>query len=75
MHRKENIVRPQITPPRRPKVCDEVRLRQAMERQKLDLIVAHSRANVGYLTGHFTTTWHWDSAILHFMKMEYEGWD
>ena len=75
MHRQENSLRPKITAPRRPKVCDEARLRQAMERQKLDLIVAHSRANVGYLTGHFTTTWHWDSAILHFMKMEYEGWD
>jgi len=75
MHRKENSLRLQIKPADRPRVCDEARLRQAMERQRLDLIVAHSRANVGYLTGHFTTTWHWDSAILHFMKMEYEGWD
>ncbi len=75
MQREENTLRLQVKPADRPRVCDDTRLRQAMERQNLDLIVAHSRANVGYLTGHFTTTWHWDSAILHFMKMEYEGWD
>ena len=75
MHRTDNTLRLEIKPATRPRVCDEVRLRQAMERQRLDLIVAHSRSNVGYLTGHFTTTWHWNSAILHFMKLEYEGWD
>lgn len=75
MQRHENVIRPQLKSASRPRVCDEARLRQTMEREKIDLIVAHSRANVGYLTGHFTTTWHWDSAILHFMKMEYEGWD
>lgn len=75
MQRHENVLRPEIKAASQPRVCDEARLRQAMERENLDLIVAHSRANVGYLTGHFTSTWHWDSAILHFMKMEYEGWD
>lgn len=75
MHRLENYIYPKISAPRRPKVCDELRLRESMERQGIDLIVANSRANVGYLTGHFTTTWHWDSAILHFMRIEYEGWD
>lgn len=75
MHRQQNGLRRQAAPGDPPRVCDEVRLREAMERTGLDLIVATSRANVGYLTGHFTTTWHWDSAILHFMKMEYEGWN
>lgn len=75
MHRKENSIRVGNAAADRNKVCDEERILAAMDRQKLDLVVATSRANVGYLTGHFTTTWHWESAILHFMKMEYEGWD
>jgi len=75
MQRKGNTLRSKTAQLKRERVCDEERLRAEMDRQRLDLIVATSRANVGYLTGHFTTTWHWDSAILHFMKMEYEGWD
>ena len=75
MHRQENFLRLETTTPQNQRVCDEPRLRQAMQQNGIDLIVARSKTNVGYLTGHFTSTWHWDSAILHFMQMEYEGWD
>lgn len=74
MQRRDNVLRP-ASRPERARVCDEARLRETLEREKIDLLVPTSRANVGYLTGHFTTMWHWDSAILHCMKMEYEGWD
>ena len=46
-----------------------------MEREGVDLILASSKVNAGYLSGLFTQVWDWDHAVLHMMEKEYDGWD
>ncbi|HPK04194.1 MAG TPA: M24 family metallopeptidase [Candidatus Sumerlaeota bacterium] len=60
---------------KRSPVCDYDRLRAAMDRAGLDLILASSRRNVGWLTDHQTEHWTWQHAILHMMEKEYDGQD
>ena len=56
-------------------IFDETRLRSLMERDGLDLVLASSRQNVGYLTNWFTHCWNWDWPFWAEMEKEYDGWD
>ena len=46
-----------------------------MEQQGIDLILASSRENVGYLSGLLTHAWDWDHAMLHAMERKADGMD
>ena len=56
-------------------IFDETRLRSLMERDGLDLVLATSRANVGYLSNWLTHHWTWDWPFWFEMEKEYDGWD
>ena len=46
-----------------------------MTRDGLDLVLATSRANVGYLSNWLTHHWTWDWPFWYEMEKEYDGWD
>lgn len=54
---------------------DEARVQKRMEQAGIDLILASSKVNAGYLSGLFTQVWDWDHSILHALEKEYDGWD
>ena len=56
-------------------IFDEARLRSLMTRDGLDLVLATSRANVGYLSNWLTHHWTWDWPFWYEMEKEYDGWD
>lgn len=54
---------------------NQARCRELMGREKIDLVLASSRANVSYLSGLSVHQWSWETAIMHFVDKEYEGGD
>ena len=56
-------------------VFDIEKARSRMEQAGIDLILASSKVNTGYLSGLYTHVWGWDHAILHALEKEYDGWD
>ena len=56
-------------------IFDETRLGSLMDRDGLDLVLATSRVNVGYLSNWLTHHWTWDWPFWFEMEKEYDGWD
>jgi Xaa-Pro aminopeptidase len=56
-------------------IFDAGRLRRLMERDGLDLILASSRVNVGYLSNWLTHSWTWEWPFWFEVEKEYDGWD
>jgi Xaa-Pro aminopeptidase len=56
-------------------VFDPARLKRLMERDGIDLVLASSRVNVGYLSNWFTHSWTWDWPFWFEVEKEYDGWD
>ena len=53
-------------------VFDIEKARSRMEQAGIDLILASSKVNTGYLSGLYTHVWGWDHAILHALEKEYD---
>ncbi len=58
-----------------PPIFDPARLRSLLERDGIDLLLATSRTNVGYLSNWLTHHWTWDWPFWFEMEKEYDGWD
>ena len=56
-------------------IFDQARLRTHMERDGIDLVLATSRPNVGYLSNWFTHHWTWDWPFWFEVDKEYDGVD
>ena len=56
-------------------IFDSARLRAHMERDGIDLVLATSRPNVGYLSNWFTHHWTWDWPFWFEVDKEYDGVD
>ena len=56
-------------------IFDPARLRSLVERDGIDLLLATSRTNVGYLSNWLTHHWTWDWPFWFEMEKEYDGWD
>ena len=56
-------------------IFDEARLRRLMARDGIDLLLATSRTNVGYLSNWFTHHWTWDWPFWFEVEKEYDGVD
>ena len=56
-------------------IFDPARLRSHMERDGIDLVLATSRPNVGYLSNWFTHHWTWDWPFWFEVDKEYDGVD
>jgi len=54
---------------------DVKRLIEEMEIKNIDLLLATSRENSGYLSGYFNHIWTWDVSYLQIMNKEHEGTD
>jgi Xaa-Pro dipeptidase len=52
---------------------DKSRLVSEMERENVDVVIATSRENVGYLSGYFTHMWTWDVSYLQINSREHQG--
>ena len=57
------------------KVCNEERMKDLMEEAALDAVIAHSRINVGYLSGFFRGLWSWENECWHAFYVEADGAD
>ena len=56
-------------------IFNEERLRSHMERHKIDLVLATSRQNVGYLSNWLTHCWNWNWPFWFEVDKEYDGGD
>ncbi len=56
-------------------VMDIKRFQKLMEMNDIDLLMATSRENSGYLSGYFSHIWTWDVSYLQILNIEHEGTD